>query len=50
VVRAHRRNARRKTPLVPNGKTLAAMREARVGKLPRFKGAAALLRELNKGD
>lgn len=37
-------------PLVPNEKTIAAMREARAGKLPRFKTTAALLRELNEGD
>ena len=36
--------------LVPNGKTSAAMREARTGKLPRFKRTKDLLRELNKGD
>src|SRR6478752_3218909 len=34
-------------PLVPNEKTIAAMREARSGKLPRFKNAKDLLRELN---
>ena len=37
-------------PLVPNEKTIAAMREARAGKLPRFKSAKDLLRELNEGD
>ena len=37
-------------PLVPNEKTIAAMREARSGKLPRFKNAKDLLRELNEGD
>jgi DNA-damage-inducible protein J len=37
-------------PLVPNEKTIAAMREARSGKLPRFKKAKDLLRELNEGD
>jgi DNA-damage-inducible protein J len=37
-------------PLVPNEKTIAAMREARAGKLPRFKNAKDLLRELNEGD
>jgi hypothetical protein len=31
-------------------RTSAAMREARAGKLPRFKNAKALLRELNEGD
>ena len=33
-----------------NEKTIAAMREARAGKLPRFKNAKDLLRELNEGD
>jgi DNA-damage-inducible protein J len=37
-------------PLVPNEETIAAMREARTGRLPRFKTAAKLLRELNEGD
>jgi DNA-damage-inducible protein J len=37
-------------PLVPNAETIAAMREARTGKLPRFKNAKDLLRELNEGD
>jgi DNA-damage-inducible protein J len=37
-------------PLVPNEKTIAAMREARSGKLPRFKSTKDLLRELNEGD
>ena len=36
--------------LVPNEKTIAAMRETRAGKLPRFKSTKDLLRELNKGD
>ena len=36
--------------LVPNGKTIAAMREARAGRLPRFKRTKDLLRELNEGD
>lgn len=37
-------------PLVPNAETVAAMREAREGKLPRFKGVEALPRDLNAGD
>jgi DNA-damage-inducible protein J len=37
-------------PLVPNDDTIAAMREARAGKLPRFKNAKDLLRDLNEGD
>jgi uncharacterized protein len=36
--------------LVPNEKTIAAMREASAGNLPRFKNTKDLLRELNKGD
>jgi DNA-damage-inducible protein J len=37
-------------PLVPNEETIAAMREARTGNLPRFKNAKDLLRELNEDD
>jgi DNA-damage-inducible protein J len=37
-------------PLMPNEETIAAMREARAGKLPRFKNTKDLLRELNEGD
>ncbi|MFL5287069.1 MAG: type II toxin-antitoxin system RelB/DinJ family antitoxin [Rhodopila sp.] len=37
-------------PLMPNEETIAAMREARAGKLPRFRNAKDLLRELNEGD
>jgi len=37
-------------PLVPNEKTIAAMREVRAGGLPRFNTSADLLRELNEGD
>jgi DNA-damage-inducible protein J len=37
-------------PLTPNEKTIAAMREARSGKLPRFKRTKDLMRELNEGD
>ena len=37
-------------PLVPNEETIAAMREARSGELPRVKNAKALLRELNEGN
>jgi hypothetical protein len=39
---------RRKTGKEPNKKTIAAMREARAGKLPRFKSAKDLLRELKE--
>ena len=37
-------------PLVPNAKTIEAMREARRGGLPRFKTVAALLADLNARD
>ncbi len=36
--------------LVADEKTIAAMREAYAGKLPRFKRTKDLLRELNEGD
>ena len=37
-------------PLVPNAETIAAMREARGGGLPRFKTPGDLLKDLNAGD
>jgi len=37
-------------PLVPNEETIAAMREARRGKLPRFKTVEDLMKDLNAGD
>jgi DNA-damage-inducible protein J len=37
-------------PLVPNEDTIAAMREARRGGLPRFKNVNALLKDLNADD
>ena len=37
-------------PLAPNEETIAAMREARAGGLPRFKSSKDLLRDLNEGD
>jgi DNA-damage-inducible protein J len=37
-------------PLVPNAETIAAMREARAGGLPRFDSIDALLKDLNAGD
>jgi DNA-damage-inducible protein J len=37
-------------PLAPNEETIAAMREARAGKLPRFTSTKDLLQELNEGD
>jgi hypothetical protein len=42
--------AKRGHPLAPNEEAISAMREARTGKLPRFKNAKDLLRDLNKGD
>ena len=35
--------------LVPSEETIAAMREARAGELPRFKNTKGLLLELNEG-
>ena len=37
-------------PLVPNEETIAAMREARNGRLPRFKTVEDLMKDLNAGD
>jgi DNA-damage-inducible protein J len=37
-------------PLVPNEKTIDAMREARKGKLLRFKTVEDLMKDLNAGD
>ena len=37
-------------PLVPNEETIAAMREARNGRLPRFKTVEGLMKDLNAGD
>ncbi len=37
-------------PLVPNAETIAAMREARNGRSPRFKTVEALFADLNAGD
>jgi DNA-damage-inducible protein J len=37
-------------PLVPNAETIAAMREARSGRSPRFKTVEALFADLNAGD
>jgi len=37
-------------PLIPNAETVAAMQEARSGKLPRFKDVGALMKDLNAGD
>ena len=37
-------------PLIPNAKTIAAMKEARRGGLPRFKSIGALMTDLNADD
>ena len=37
-------------PLVPNAETIAAMKEARNGKLKSFDSMDALLEDLNEGD
>jgi len=37
-------------PLVPNTETIAAMREARKGRLPRFANVDDLMKDLNAGD
>ncbi len=37
-------------PLVPNAKTIAAMKEARSRKLPRFDSVEALMADLNAED
>jgi DNA-damage-inducible protein J len=37
-------------PLVPNAETVAAMKEARRGKLPPFKSVNALMADLNADD
>ena len=38
------------SPLVPNETTVAAMREARTGKLARFGSVAELMVDLDEGD
>lgn len=37
-------------PLVPNAKTIAAMKEARRGKLKKFESIDELMADLNAGD
>jgi DNA-damage-inducible protein J len=37
-------------PLVPNAETIAAMREAREGNLPRFSSVEELMADLNADD
>lgn len=50
MVRIAREKALPFDPLVPNPGTVDAMREARRGKLPRFKDVGALMKDLNAGD
>ena len=50
MVRIAREKALPFDPLVPNAKTIAAMRQARKGQLPRFKDIGALMKDLNAGD
>ena len=50
MVRIAREKALPFEPLVPNPETVAAMREARSGKLRRFKDVDALMKDLNAGD
>ncbi|MBV8963539.1 MAG: type II toxin-antitoxin system RelB/DinJ family antitoxin [Hyphomicrobiales bacterium] len=50
MIRIAREKALPFEPLVPNAKTVAAMRRARKGKLPRFKDLDALMKDLNARD
>jgi DNA-damage-inducible protein J len=50
MVRIAREKALPFEPLAPNPETVAAMREARKGKLPRFTDVDALMKDLNAGD
>ena len=50
MTRIAREKALHFEPLVPNEETVATMREARSGKLPRFKDVDALMKDLNAGD
>ncbi len=50
MVRISREKALPFEPLVPNAETIAAMKEAREGRLPRFKNVEDLLADLNAGD
>ena len=45
------KNALQREPLVPNAKTIAAIKEARCGGLPRYRGSTkAFLKSLNADD
>ena len=50
MVRIAREKALPFEPFVPNAETVAAMREARESKLPRFKDVDSLMQDLNAGD
>ena len=50
MVRIAREKALPFEPLAPNPETVAAMREAWKGKLPRFTDVDALMKDLNAGD
>ena len=50
LTRVAREKALPFAPLVPNADTIAAMREARAGNLPRFEDVQGLLDDLNAND
>jgi DNA-damage-inducible protein J len=50
MIRIAREKALPFEPLAPNAETIAAMRDSRTGKLPRFKDVAALMKDLNAPD
>ena len=50
LIRVAREGALPFEPPVPNAETVAAMREARAGGLPRFDGVAALMADLDADD
>ena len=50
LTRVAREKALPFAPLVPNAETVAAIREARAGNLPRFEDVQGLLDDLNADD
>ena len=50
LTRVAREKALPFAPLVPNAETIAAMREARAGKLPQFENVESLLGDLHVED
>ena len=50
LIRVARDHALPFEPLIPNEKTIAAMKEARQGKLASFKSVKALMDDLNADD